>query len=288
MLRSHSEEIQCWKCTSTVPLCNACFVVVVLCVVLCLECCIKRDKLQGRLFPPSSGLWLLPLQRLPLQIPGNVCGTCFILTLLRLFGCQSRVRKARKLLPTTPHCRNSLSLPYINIHSCLFEQCTIQRIRKCEVSSLSGCDGMSSCSQREMYAGRGCSSHQLWTGWTGVSVSEHLVAVSRWDLMTEMIWITEYYSMEPLTLILVSQQQIRQDGTLVQTTHHWPLTPPAGDPEWAEGCRWRYQLKTCIIHVCCCWFKGCSLSLESFPIRLTRCDGPPLHFKLRSRKNKHI
>lgn len=142
-------------------------VVVVLCVASCLKRCIKRNKRQAQLFPPVTGPWLPLLRRLLLpQVTENVCGTCFIVcssTLLRMFGCQSRVRKARKLLPTNQRRRNILSLPYSNIHSCLFEQCAIRRIRKCEVSSLSGCDGMSSCSQCEMHAGKGCSSHQFGT-----------------------------------------------------------------------------------------------------------------------------
>lgn len=62
----------------------------------------------------------------------------------------------------------------------------------------------------------------------------------------------------------------------------------AGAPKRVEGHRWRCHLKICIMYVCCCCFKECSLSLESFPNSLTGCDGPPWHFKLRSWREMHL
>lgn len=163
---------------------------------------------------------------------------------------------------------------------------------------------MSSCSHCEMHAGKGRSSHRFWERigrcvcicTRGCGINDEIWWVRR-------RWITEYQSLKPPQLgFILRQQHIRQDGTVVQPSHRHP-TPtqshhlqvplqsptsdlPAGAPKRGEGWRWRHHLDIYLIClVVFLFFKGCSLSTQSFTLSLT---GPLLHFKLRPWIKKDI
>lgn len=107
MLRSQPGDILGWKWTSTVE------GLVFLFFSIVFWRCVSRNK---RLFASYNWTWTStpPTSSSPSShrkctrhLFHPVCSS----TLLRLFGCQSRVRRAGKVLPATERCRNILSHP---------------------------------------------------------------------------------------------------------------------------------------------------------------------------------
>lgn len=168
------------------------FAVVVFCVVLCLEHCTKRNKLQAQLFPPATGPWLPPLQHLlQLQVTLTACGTCFVSSARwRYCGCLAVSCGSEKVescflrlnaAGTSCHFHTATFIP-VYLNNAPFRE--LENVRLAHFL-----DVMEWAAQREMPAGKGCTSHQFRIGYAGVSVSEHLVVLWRWDLM----WVRRYW-----------------------------------------------------------------------------------------------
>lgn len=260
-------------------------------------------------FPPTTGPGLPPLQRLLLlQATGNACGTsCFIPSARRRYcGCSAVSRGSEE--PESCFLRRNAAGIFCHFRKATFilayfNNAAFRESENARLAHFPDAKEWAAVPSVKCMLGKAAAHIGSGKGSAGASASAHLAVVSRWDLMGEKtldnwILITETSSI----LILLRQQHIRQDGTVVQPSHHHP-TPtqshhlqvllqsltsdlPAGAPKRGEGCRWRHHLD---IYVICLFvfvfFKGCSLSTESFTISLT---GPPLHFKLKPWKKKDI